>query len=68
MSDNGGTFDYESGRIKRAPRIMQKLGIEWFWRLCLEPTRIKRMMVLPKYLIKIVFTKNIEKGKWEETK
>ena len=61
----GGTFDYEAGKIKRAPKIFQKLGIEWLWRLCLQPKRILRMIVLPKYLIKILFTKDITKGKFE---
>ena len=60
----GGTFDYEAGNIKRAPIIFQKLGIEWLWRLFLQPSRIFRMMVLPVYLIKIIFTKDITKGKF----
>ena len=61
----GGTFDYESGNVKRAPRIVQKLCIEWLWRLILQPKRILRMTVLPVYLIKILFTKDITKGKFE---
>ena len=36
----GGTFDYEAGKIKRAPVIFQKLGIEWFWRLMLQPSTV----------------------------
>ncbi len=60
----GGTFDYEAGNIKRAPVIFQKIGIEWLWRLILQPSRIVRMVVLPIYLIKIVFTKDITKGKF----
>lgn len=62
----GGTFDYEAGKIKRAPRIVQKLCIEWLWRLILQPTRIKRMMVLPVYLFKIIFTKDITKGSFDK--
>lgn len=62
----GGTFDYEAGKIKRAPVIFQKLGIEWFWRLILQPSRIFRMTVLPIYLMKIVFTKDITKGKFDK--
>ena len=62
----GGTFDYEAGNIKRAPVWMQKCGLEWFWRLIKQPSRIKRMMVLPIYLIKIIFTKDITKGKFEK--
>ena len=62
----GGTFDYEAGNIRRAPKWMQKCGIEWLWRLILQPTRIRRMVVLPIYLIKIIFTKDSTKGKWNE--
>lgn len=62
----GGTFDYEAGNIKRAPKTIQKLGIEWLWRLILQPSRIKRMYVLPIYLLKIIFTKDITKSKWEK--
>ena len=62
----GGTFDYEAGKIKRAPVLFQKLGIEWFWRLMLQPSRIFRMIVLPIYLMKIVFTKDITKGKFDK--
>ena len=62
----GGTFDYEAGKIKRAPVIFQKLGIEWFWRLMLQPSRFFRMLVLPIYLMKIVFTKDITKGKFDK--
>ena len=62
----GGTFDYESGKIKRAPKIMQKIGLEWLWRLLLQPSRIFRMAVLPIYLLKIVFAKDITKGKFDK--
>lgn len=62
----GGTFDYEAGEIKRAPKVFQKLGIEWLWRLAKQPSRIVRMMVLPKYLIKILFTKDITRGKFDK--
>lgn len=39
----GGSFDFISGRVKRAPKWLRKLGLEWFWRLLLEPRRIKRI-------------------------
>lgn len=40
----GGTFDFLSGRITRAPKWMQHMGLEWLWRLCKEPQRWKRMI------------------------
>lgn len=39
----GGSFDFISGKIKRAPLIFQRLGLEWLWRLVREPKRIKRI-------------------------
>ena len=46
----GGSFDVFSGTKKRAPVIIQRLSLEWFYRLVKEPTRIGRMMAIPKYL------------------
>lgn len=53
----GGGVDIYAGTAKRAPLIFQKLGLEWFYRLIKEPWRIKRMMNLPKFLMKIILTK-----------
>lgn len=39
----GGTFDFVAGKIKRAPKIFQNLGLEWLWRLVLQPGRAKRI-------------------------
>jgi N-acetylglucosaminyldiphosphoundecaprenol N-acetyl-beta-D-mannosaminyltransferase len=38
----GGTFDVVAGRVRRAPRWMQKYGFEWFFRLSQEPRRMWR--------------------------
>jgi len=40
----GGAFDFISGAKKRAPKTMQKLGIEWMYRLYKQPSRIKRII------------------------
>ncbi len=55
----GGAFDVFAGTAKRAPVIFQKLGLEWFYRLLMQPSRIGRMMVLPKFLIKVIIAKFI---------
>ena len=47
----GGCLDVFSGNVKRAPVLFQRLGLEWFYRLCKEPRRIGRMMKLPLFLI-----------------
>jgi N-acetylglucosaminyldiphosphoundecaprenol N-acetyl-beta-D-mannosaminyltransferase len=36
----GGSFDVLAGFIKRAPRWTQSLGLEWFWRLLMEPRKL----------------------------
>jgi N-acetylglucosaminyldiphosphoundecaprenol N-acetyl-beta-D-mannosaminyltransferase len=38
----GGTFDVAIGRVRRAPRWMQKAGLEWFFRFLQEPRRMFR--------------------------
>lgn len=46
----GGSFDVLSGHTKRAPQFFQNHHLEWFYRLITEPSRLGRMMVLPRYL------------------
>lgn len=42
----GGSFDVVAGQTKRAPRLLQRLGIEWLYRLLQEPRRMfKRYLV-----------------------
>jgi len=36
----GAAFDYHAGQLKRPPALMQKFGLEWLWRLGLEPKRL----------------------------
>ncbi|MBM7648401.1 N-acetylglucosaminyldiphosphoundecaprenol N-acetyl-beta-D-mannosaminyltransferase [Bacillus ectoiniformans] len=48
----GGSFDVISGRIKRAPALFQRFGMEWLYRLLKEPWRWKRQVILPMFLIK----------------
>ena len=39
----GGAFDLISGEKKRAPKLIRKLGMEWMFRLIIEPKRFKRI-------------------------
>ena len=43
-----------AGVAKRAPDIFIKLGLEWFYRLLKQPSRIGRMMKLPKFLLIVI--------------
>jgi N-acetylglucosaminyldiphosphoundecaprenol N-acetyl-beta-D-mannosaminyltransferase len=39
----GGAFDMWAGRLRRAPRFLHRAGLEWAWRLALEPKRLPRI-------------------------
>ena len=51
----GRSFDYYSGDLKRAPIIWRNLGLEWLYSLIKQPQRIKRQLVLPKFVLKVLF-------------
>jgi len=53
----GRSFDYYSGELKRAPKKWQKMGLEWLYSLIKEPKRIKRQLVLPKFVWKVLINK-----------
>ena len=54
----GGSFDFVTGKIKRAPKIMQFFGLEWLWRLIQQPRRWKRIFnATILFSFKIIFTK-----------
>ncbi len=36
----GAAFDFHTGRVTQAPKTLQKAGLEWFFRLCMEPKRL----------------------------
>lgn len=42
----GATIDFEAGNVKRAPKLMQKLAIEWLYRLYKEPRRLWRRYII----------------------
>ncbi|MEH6595062.1 MAG: WecB/TagA/CpsF family glycosyltransferase [Colwellia polaris] len=46
MMGVGGTYNVFTGNVKRAPKIWCDLGLEWLYRLILEPSRIKRQIKL----------------------
>ncbi len=50
----GGAFDFLSGRQRRAPQAMQRVGLEWLYRLYREPWRWRRMLALPRFAIQVL--------------
>lgn len=56
----GGTFDFLAGRRKRAPKFLRVIGLEWLFRLAIEPGRFSRQLALPKFAWR-VFLEAIKK-------
>ena len=56
----GGAYDFLSGRQRRAPRAMQRIGLEWLYRFYREPWRWKRMLAIPRFML-LVLLKGREK-------
>lgn len=50
----GGSVDVIAGALKRAPIILQRLNLEWLYRVIQEPKRWKRIIVLPKFIFEIL--------------
>ena len=54
----GGSFDFISGKIIRAPKWIRRVGLEWLWRLMMQPKRFKRIFkAIIIFPIKIVLNK-----------
>ncbi|GCE48596.1 WecB/TagA/CpsF family glycosyltransferase [Thermosporothrix hazakensis] len=58
----GGAYDFLSGRTPRAPKLMQRLGLEWLYRLYRQPWRIWRMLAIPRFMV-LIFLKEQKKKK-----
>ena len=54
----GGVFDIFAGELKRAPKWMISLGLEWLYRVIKEPFRIKRLALIPKFLLLVLKNKH----------
>ena len=52
----GGSFDVFAGKMERAPKWMQDASLEWLFRLYKQPSRFMRMIALPKFVLKVVFS------------
>ena len=54
----GGSFDVHSGNVKRAPLWVQKLHLEWLWRLMLNPKKIAKVKLLPIFVQRVLAEKS----------
>lgn len=57
----GGSFDVISGKKKRAPKWMQKKGLEWLYRLIKEPKRFFRQTKIVSFIFEVILEKNKDK-------
>ncbi len=51
----GGSMDVFAGDVKRAPEVWCRVGLEWLYRLLSQPSRIKRMIKLPLFMLSVVW-------------
>ena len=52
----GGSFDVYSGKFNRAPASVQRMGMEWLYRVWIDPTRWKKMGYVPRFMVLAVKT------------
>jgi len=57
----GGSLDVLSGNIQRVPEWFMRWNLEWLGRLLREPSRWKRMLVLPKFMILVLIKYKIKR-------
>lgn len=50
----GGAFDFISGKVRRAPVFVRNLGLEWLFRLIIQPWRIKRQINLINFFLQVL--------------
>ena len=53
----GGALDVWAKDVRRAPKILQSLGLEWLWRICKEPRRAAFLLKMPCFLCKVLCSK-----------
>lgn len=50
----GGAIDVFAGTVELAPDFFRRNGLEWLFRLCKEPRRARRMLDLPRFIIRVI--------------
>lgn len=57
----GGSLDVWSGRLRRAPRAVRAIGLEWLWRIILEPSRAEIFLDIPLFLLLLMRYRKAQK-------
>jgi N-acetylglucosaminyldiphosphoundecaprenol N-acetyl-beta-D-mannosaminyltransferase len=50
----GGSFDVFAGNVNRAPAWMQRRGLEWLYRLAMNPKKISKVATLPRFVFMVL--------------
>jgi N-acetylglucosaminyldiphosphoundecaprenol N-acetyl-beta-D-mannosaminyltransferase len=53
----GGVFDFIAGRVRRAPPWLRRIGLDWAFRLVMQPSRWRRQLALPRFVWRVVLTR-----------
>lgn len=53
----GGTIDILSGRVRLCPDFFRRHGLEWLYRLYKEPRRARRMLDIPRFMLRILYAR-----------
>lgn len=56
----GGVMDIMGGTFKLAPPLFRKLGLEWFYRLITQPSRVKRQLDIPRFILAVLFSRRLK--------
>ena len=59
MYSAGAAFDWVAGKTKRAPNLFKVLGLEWFYRLLAEPTRLWKRYLIDNTLFLYLFIRQL---------
>jgi exopolysaccharide biosynthesis WecB/TagA/CpsF family protein len=64
----GAQFDFWSGRIPRAPMLLRKTGLEWTWRLAMEPKRLFKRYIIgnPLFVCRAVKDSIVKKTSFDD--
>ena len=60
----GGVLDYVAGRTPRAPRWLRELGLEWLFRLLIQPWRWRRQLALPHFALLALWETPRQRRAW----
>lgn len=50
----GGVLDFMAGRVRRAPPWLRRIGLDWAFRLAMQPSRWRRQLALPRFVWRVV--------------